>query len=134
MVDVTVIGGGISGLATGYMLRRQGWDVLVLERQARAGGNAISERAGGFLMEHGPSTVNATIPEALALSSDLGLEASRCDLGDAVRNRYLVKDGELSGISAHAMGFLLSDYLSPGGRLPLLSEPLIPRRKTSGKS
>jgi protoporphyrinogen/coproporphyrinogen III oxidase len=133
MVDVTVIGGGISGLATGYMLRRQGWDVLVLERQARAGGNAISERAGGFLMEHGPSTVNATIPEALALSSDLGLEASRCDLGDAVRNRYLVKDGELSGISAHAMGFLLSDYLSPGGRLRLLSEPLIPRRKTSGE-
>lgn len=130
MVDVTVIGGGISGLATGYMLHRQGWDVLVLERQAKAGGNAISERASGFLMEHGPSTVNATIPEALTLSSDLGLEPSRCDLSDAVRNRYLVKDGELSGIAAHAMGFLLSDYLSPGGRLRLLSEPLVPRQKS----
>ncbi|MHA1108503.1 MAG: protoporphyrinogen oxidase, partial [Alphaproteobacteria bacterium] len=133
MIDVTIIGGGISGLATGHMLRRQGWNVLVLERQAKAGGNAISERTGGFLMEHGPSTVNATIPEALALSDDLGLEPGRCDLSDDVRRRFLVKDGELAGIAAHAMGFLMSGYLSPLGRARLLSEPLVPRRKAGGE-
>ncbi|WP_304951658.1 FAD-dependent oxidoreductase, partial [Sulfitobacter sp.] len=59
MIDVVVIGGGISGLATAYELTRHGHGVVVLERQVRAGGNAISERIGGFLMEHGPSTVTA---------------------------------------------------------------------------
>jgi protoporphyrinogen/coproporphyrinogen III oxidase len=133
MIDVTVIGGGISGLATGYMLRRQGWNVLVLERQAKSGGNAISEcTADGFLMEHGPSTVNATIPEALTLSRELGLEAGRCDLSDAVRRRFLVKDGGIAGIAAHPMGFLLSNYLSPGGRARLLGELLVPRRRSGG--
>ena len=59
MVDVAVIGGGVSGLATAWNLRRQGLDVVVLERQANPGGNAVSERIGGFLMEHGPSTIDA---------------------------------------------------------------------------
>ena len=57
MIDVAVIGGGISGLTAAYELKRQGYDVKVLERQVRSGGNAISETIGGFLMEHGPSTI-----------------------------------------------------------------------------
>ena len=62
-IDVAVIGGGISGLATACELTRQGHSVVVLERQVRAGGNAVSERIGGFLMEHGPSTVTAATPD-----------------------------------------------------------------------
>ena len=127
MVDVAVIGGGISGLATAYLLRRQGHDVVVLERQAHAGGNTLSENFGGFLMEHGPSTVNAAMGEALALSRDLGLESARCDLGDEVRRRYLVKEGALAGISTHPMGFLLSNYLSLGARLRMMAEITVPR-------
>jgi len=57
-VDVAIVGGGVSGLTTAHALRTDGHSVLVLERQVRPGGNAISERIGGFLMEHGPSTVN----------------------------------------------------------------------------
>ncbi|HJO86210.1 MAG TPA: FAD-dependent oxidoreductase, partial [Rhodospirillales bacterium] len=38
-VDVAIIGGGISGLATAYNLAGKGLDVVVLERQVHAGGN-----------------------------------------------------------------------------------------------
>jgi phytoene dehydrogenase-like protein len=51
--DVAIIGAGISGLVAAHSLRAAGCGVLVLERQVRPGGNAISERIGGFLMEHG---------------------------------------------------------------------------------
>ena len=53
--DVIVIGAGVSGLAAAYDLSQSGHDVIVLERQVVVGGNAISERMGGFLMEYGPA-------------------------------------------------------------------------------
>lgn len=62
--DVAIIGGGISGLATAEVLKRKGHSVVVLERQVNVGGNAQSERIDGFLMDHGPTTVNAALPMA----------------------------------------------------------------------
>ncbi|MEE8444718.1 MAG: protoporphyrinogen oxidase [Alphaproteobacteria bacterium] len=128
-VDVTIIGGGVSGLATAWELKAAGYSVALLERQARPGGNAVSERIGGFLMEHGPSTVDARAEAALDYSRTLGLEGERCRLGAGVRNRYLVGGGVLKGIPAHPLGFLRSDYLSLAGRLRMLIEPAIPRGK-----
>ena len=127
-VDVAIIGGGISGLATAYALKRQGLNVVVLERQAQSGGNAQSERIGGFLMEHGPSTVNAASAAAAGLSTGLGLDDQRCDLGDGVQKRYLVSGDALSGISAGPMGFLKSGYISMPGRLRLMAEFLLPHQ------
>ena len=128
-VDVAVIGGGVSGLATAYELMTKGHRVVVLERQVRAGGNAISERIGGFLMEHGPSSVNAASAEAGALARSLGLDGSRCELGPGVRYRYLVGHQALKRISTHPLGLLTSNYLSPRARLRLLMEPLVPPKR-----
>ena len=132
MLDVAVIGGGVSGLATAHALMRRGHRAAVLERQVRAGGTAISERIDGFLMEHGPSTINAAVPEAARLSSALGLDAVRCELGPGVRHRYLVGDGRLHGIATHPFGFLTSDYLSLRGRLRAAGEWLVPARRDEG--
>ena len=126
--DVAVIGGGISGLATAWELVRQGLDVVVLERQANPGGNAVSERIGGFLMEHGPSTVDARAQVVTDVGRRLGLDSERCELGPDVRNRYLAGKGRLKSIAPHPLGFLLSDYLSVGARLRLLAEGAIRRR------
>ncbi|MAF47009.1 MAG: protoporphyrinogen oxidase [Rhodospirillales bacterium] len=131
--DVAVIGAGISGLATAHELRCRGLDVIVLERQTRAGGNAHSERIGGYLMEHGPSTVNALSPAAQGLSQRLALTDEQCELGDGVKRRYLVGGGSLQGIPAHPLGFLASDYLSLKGRLRLMMEFAVPRYRGAGE-
>jgi oxygen-dependent protoporphyrinogen oxidase len=128
-VDAAVVGGGVSGLATAHELARRGYRVVVLERQVRAGGNAVSEPIGGFLMEHGPSTVNATSSPATELSRSLGLDPVRCELGAGVRHRYLTRAGRIHRIAAHPFGFLLSDYLSRGARLRMLAEALVPPRR-----
>ncbi len=124
-LDVAVIGGGVSGLAVAYELVSRGHEVVVLERQVRAGGNAVSERIGGFLMEHGPSSVNAASP-ATALSEMLGIDGLRCDLGPQACYRYLTGGGRLHRVSAHPFGFLSSGYLSLRARLRLLTELLVP--------
>lgn len=124
IADVAVIGGGIAGLAAAFELKRRGHDVVVLERQVRVGGKAISERFGGFLMEHGPSSVAAEAP-ILSVSHDLGLGAEQIGLSGAVRRRYLVACGRLCGIGMHPVAFLTSPYLSPKGRLRLLAEAFV---------
>ena len=133
MHDVIVIGGGISGLATAYDLMLRGLDVQLLERQVRVGGNAISERFDGFLMEHGPTTFNASVPEAVEQINALGLLDQAHDLGPNVKQRYLRDGGKLTGIAASPMGFFKSDYLSTKARFRILLEGLIPRNKSDNE-
>lgn len=128
-IDAAIIGGGVSGLSVAYGLRARGHRVAVLERQVRTGGNAVSERFGGFLMEHGPSSVNAAVSAAVDLSAALGLDAERRELGGGVKARYLVGGGKLRGISTHPLGFLCAGYLSPLARLRMLAEIAVPRRR-----
>lgn len=121
-VDAVIVGGGVSGLTTAHALCAGGHSVLVLERQVRPGGNAISERIGGFLMEHGPSTVNLGMTGVAALAESLDLGNVRTGLGPDVRKRYLTKGGRLVGIGLHPLAFLTSGYLSLTGRARLAAE------------
>lgn len=130
--DVVVIGAGISGLACAHDLVCQGFDVQVLERQVRTGGNAKSVLMDGFLMELGPTTFNATFPTAMQRIHDLGLDASARELGPNVRKRYLRDERGLHGISVHPFGFFTSGYLSLLDRASMAAEVLRPR-KTRGK-
>lgn len=129
-VDVVIIGGGVSGLATAWELNRKGYSTVVLERQVRTGGHAFSENISGFMMEHGPSTINAFDPLAQNVSMRLGLAAKQTYLGNDVKRRYLVKGGTLKAISIHPFGFLMADYMSISGRLRMMMEPFVSRRKS----
>lgn len=131
-VDAVIVGGGVSGLTAGHALRAEGYSVLVLERQARPGGNAISERIGGFLMEHGPSTVNLGMAGVANLAEGLDLGNPRTDLGPGVRKRYLTKAGRLVGIGLHPLAFLTSGYLSLAGRARMAAEVWQPRVAPDG--
>jgi oxygen-dependent protoporphyrinogen oxidase len=131
-IDVTVIGGGVSGLSAAHALIRLGYKVAVLERQVRVGGKAYSERIGGFLMEHGPSSLVAE-GAGLSLPADLGLDHVRVELGAGVQRRYIVADRRLHGIAIHPAAFVTSRFLSGAGRLRLLAEALMPGRASAAE-
>lgn len=131
--EVAVIGGGVSGLAAAWRLQREGRRVVVLERQVRPGGNAQSTRFGGFLMEHGPSSITGASPIAAEVSASLGIDHLISRLGPGVRYRYLHRGRALHRIATHPFGFLFSNYLTPCGRLRLLGEPLVPVKVDDGE-
>ncbi len=55
MKNVVIIGAGMGGLATALRLRKQGFDVTVLEKQARPGGRSNVIEDGGFRVDIGPT-------------------------------------------------------------------------------
>lgn len=129
-MHVLVIGGGITGLSAAYYLRKGAPDlrVTVLEKKARVGGNIITERCDGFVLDGGPDSFLATKPEALELCREL-------DLGsELVRPRahvaYVARGGRLLpmpagmvlGIPTRIWPFVRSELLSWPGKLRVASE------------
>ena len=71
---VVVIGGGIAGLSAAWTLSADtALRVIVLEAEARVGGNLQSRHIGGRAVDVGPDAFVARRPEAVALCTELGL-------------------------------------------------------------
>ncbi|HQR40377.1 MAG TPA: NAD(P)-binding protein, partial [Blastocatellia bacterium] len=60
MIDVVVIGAGISGLVVAHRMRQAGAEVVVVDGAAQPGGVIRTETVDGFLFENGPNSVRAT--------------------------------------------------------------------------
>jgi protoporphyrinogen/coproporphyrinogen III oxidase len=136
---VVIIGGGIAGLAAAERLTRADRPirVTVLEAQQRLGGVITSERADGFVIEHGPDVMVASKPAGIALATRLGLEDRVVTAGASVGSAYVMRRGRLvrlpagmSGLVPGSLGALLeTSLLSPAGKLRALLEPLVPPRR-----
>lgn len=53
--DIVVIGAGLTGLTTAHHLKKQGRDVLVIEKENRIGGQIRTYNEEGFVFESGPT-------------------------------------------------------------------------------
>ena len=85
---VIVVGGGVAGLAAAYTLHRErpDWDVLLLEKSDRLGGNIRTDRHHGFLIDAGPDSFIRTKPEALELCRELGIDGELIGTEEAARH------------------------------------------------
>jgi protoporphyrinogen/coproporphyrinogen III oxidase len=140
---VVVLGGGISGLAAAYRLRElaaaheRPLETILLEASARVGGALETIRSGGYIIETGADSILSEKPAALRLAKRLGLEADIIATQERFRRTYVVHDGKLMAIPD---GFSLmaptlirpvlhSRLFSLLGKVRILAEPLIPRRR-----
>lgn len=138
---VVVIGGGVSGLVTAYTIHRErpDWEVQLLEKADRVGGNIRTDRHQGFLIDAGPDSFIRTKPEALDLCRELGIDGEFIGTEEAARHVYIAHRGRLEllpggmalAVPTRIEPLLKTPLLSPAGKLRVLAEPLTPAKKSS---
>lgn len=78
-MKIAIVGGGISGLALGYLLKEgaPNADVVIYEELSRPGGKIWTERHGGYLLEGGVNGFLSNRPKTLELAAALNLPPLR---------------------------------------------------------
>ncbi|WP_043709074.1 protoporphyrinogen oxidase [Corallococcus macrosporus] len=122
LMNVAVVGGGISGLAVAHGLRSRGTAAVLLETSARLGGAVGTHARAGYLVEQGPNSFLDREPATRALAAALNLEG-RIRVADAsAKRRYVYTRGRLRSVPASPPAFLTSDILPLGARLRVMGE------------
>jgi len=129
MKKVLVIGGGISGLSTAWLLDKRAreagmnLDLCLLEQEQQPGGKIKSVREEGFLCEWGPNGFLDSKPQTLELCAALGITDRLHRSNDNARKRYIFTGGGLHRLPENGPSFLKSRLLSWPGKFRLLGEP-----------
>jgi oxygen-dependent protoporphyrinogen oxidase len=129
MKRVIIVGGGISGLATAWLLREKAQlagselELMLLEKEERPGGKIRSIRADGYLCEWGPNGFLDSKPQTLELCRAIGLEGELHRSNDNARKRFIYSGGKLHLLPENPASFLKSRLISWPGKLRLALEP-----------
>src|SRR5215210_3206471 len=130
---VAVVGGGITGLATAYYLRRAGVDVTVVEA-GELGGKIQTRELAGVPVEAGPDTFLARVPWAVDLCRELGLGDELVApatgkawlwIGDRLRP---LPERHVLGVPTALIPLVRSGVLSPAGVARAALDLVLPRR------
>jgi protoporphyrinogen/coproporphyrinogen III oxidase len=136
---VTVIGGGISGLATAYFLGKLDVGtppaVTLIETDRRLGGKIHTRSFAGRQVDTGPDSFLSRAADLRQLIADLGL--TDAVVAPLARNAYVLSRGKLRplpqgavfGIPQHPLPLLRSGLLSPLGVVRAGADLILPRTR-----
>jgi oxygen-dependent protoporphyrinogen oxidase len=119
---IAVVGGGITGLALGWELRRRGAPFVVLESSPHPGGVIRSARVEDRVLEWGPQRTRLT-SSLRELVEDLGLEGEAL-IAPSGLGLFVYRKKRLRRVPFSAGDFLRSDVVGPLAKLRLALEPL----------
>ena len=132
-LDVLIVGGGISGLATAHCLARAGLKVEVWESAERVGGKIQTVEKKGYQLESAASMVMNFRSEVNSFLRSVGLDSSKC-IRKPGSKRYVLDESGLCEVPSDLGSLLTSPLFSKAGKLRLLAEPLVPRGVNSNES
>ena len=145
---VVIVGGGVSGLSTAWILNEQARQagvsiqITVLEGAERFGGKVRTDFVDGygdqpFIIEAGPDSFLTQKPWALKLARKLGLDKDILGTNDKVRNIYVLSkghpiklpEGVLLVVPTKIWPFVMSPLISVWGKLRMGMDLILPAKK-----
>lgn len=126
---IVVIGAGISGLTSAYLLSKKGFDVTVLEKRSAVGGSIESVIENGFLFDRGPNSALETTPVIGQLIQELNLESELLYASKLADKRYILRNNQLHPLPMSPQGLIKTKLFSGKAKLRLMTEPFIGRSK-----
>jgi len=123
--DVVIVGGGISGLSALHFIRtlKPTLSVTLYEKEPRLGGTVGTDHVDGYSLDWGPNGFLDREPLTLRMVRELGIERDLERAGEAVQNRFILRDGTLQPVPMSPVKFFQSGILSVPGRLRVMMEP-----------
>jgi len=127
--QIVVLGAGISGLTSAYLLSKKGFDVKVLEKKDSVGGSIESITERGFLFDRGPNSALETTPVIGQLIKELKLEPELLYASKQSNKRYILRNNKLHSLPMSPQGLLKTKLFSGKAKLRLMAEPFIGKSK-----
>src|SRR5690625_7492524 len=109
MADIAIVGAGITGLTTAYLLQKEGHTVHLFEKKLEIGGAIRSEYSNGWLTEYGPNTLLLKDDEIYQFLEEAGLTDQLLVANPSAFKRFIVYGGELMALP----GYLKWAYSTP---------------------
>lgn len=135
-MQVVIIGGGISGLATAFLLQQgaraagRQLSLTLLEEERQVGGKIRSLRSDdGYLCEWGPNGFLDGKPATLELCKQLELGEALLRSNDNARRRFIYAGERLHQVPENAAAFCRSGLISWPGKLRMATEIARPARR-----
>jgi len=122
---VIVLGAGISGLTTAYLLHKDGYDVTVLEKNDKVGGSIETVIENGLLFDRGPNSALETTPLIAQLVDELNLSEQFIYASKKGNKRYILRNNKLHALAISPPAFIKSKLFSGKAKLRLLKEPFV---------
>jgi oxygen-dependent protoporphyrinogen oxidase len=120
-MKAAVIGGGISGLTTAFLLKKKGVDVTVFEASKNLGGNVQTIHRDGYTIEQGPNSLLKS-PRLVDLVRMLGLEDQVIAANPSAQKRYILWHGKLEAMGPRSF---VNGYFGPRTLFALAREPFV---------
>ncbi len=121
--DAIIIGGGLSGLATGWHRQRRGEQVRVLDRSDTPGGVVQTVEQDGYRVETGPNTLMVNDQRVMDLIEQLDLADRVVEAAPDASKRFLVKEGKVIAAPMSPKDLWNTSLFSGVAKRNLLSEP-----------
>ncbi len=123
--DVLVLGAGISGLTTAYWLKKEGFNVKILESKFQPGGAMETSYEDGFLIDYGPNSGLETTPLISQIAEEIGIKDQMIYANEAANTRYILKNNQLMPLPTSPGAFFKTKLFSTNAKLRLMAEPFI---------
>ncbi len=133
---VTVVGGGIAGLAAARRLESLAPDatLTLVEREDILGGKLLTERVGGFVVEVAPDSFLSRKERGIGLCEELGLGNELIGRRPEHHRSFVRRGRELHRLPEGLTGLIprnldaldRTDLLTPEGRARFRAEPDVP--------
>lgn len=122
---ITILGAGISGLATAHWLEKEGFEVTILEQNDIPGGAMDTKFKDGFLIDFGPNSGLETTPKIKEIVTDVGLSDEMIYANEEGNIRYILKNNELIALPTSPVKFLKTKLFSTSAKIRLMKEPFV---------
>ena len=121
--EIVIIGAGLTGLTLAFYLKKQGKDVLIIEKSAKTGGVIQTVKDDEFVYETGPNTGDVGNPEVAELFEDLEGLCTLETADPSAKRRLIWKNGKWRALPSGFWSAVTTPLFTLTDKFRVLGEP-----------